>query len=259
VTHSINALLEIVQTRRRGRQLLLLLDYDGTLVPIAPHPAEARPTPELLDILTRLRARPDYTVMVVSGRPLADLVELLPVPGLDLLGSHGGEGRVGGRPWIRPPLPGSPWEINLWRRRLLDRLQGFTGWRLEDKPLGFALHYRQVAPARQGQLLKALAPWREEVRRSGNYHILTGKKVLEVLPVGVSKGAALWEILSNPSFSGSFPVYLGDDDTDETVFAVLRQQGLTVKVGDPGPATVAANRLESPAQVRQFLARLAEL
>jgi trehalose 6-phosphate phosphatase len=259
VTHSINALLEIVQTRRRGRQLLLLLDYDGTLVPIAPHPAEARPTPELLDILTRLRARPDYTVMVVSGRPLADLVELLPVPGLDLLGSHGGEGRVGGRPWTGPPWPGSPWEINLWRRRLLDCLHGFSGWRLEDKPLGFALHYRQVAPARQGQLLEALAPWRQEVRRSGNYHILTGKKVLEVLPAGVSKGAALWEILSAPSFSGSFPVYLGDDDTDETVFAVLRQQGLTVKVGDPGPATAAANRLESPAQVRQFLARLAEL
>jgi trehalose-phosphatase len=257
VTQSINALVEIVQTRRRGRQLLLLLDYDGTLVPIAPHPAEARPTPELLDILTRLLARPNFTVMVVSGRPLADLVELLPLPGLDLLGSHGGEGRVGGRPWTRPPLSGSPWEVNLWRRRLLDCLHGFTGWRLEDKPLGFALHYRQVAPAQQGQLLEALAPWRQEVRRSGNYHILTGKKVLEVLPAGVSKGAALWEILSAPSFSGSFPVYLGDDDTDETVFAVLRQQGLSVKVGAPGPATAAAYGLESPAQVRQFLARLA--
>jgi len=180
------------------------------------------------------------------------------LPGLDLLGSHGGEGRVGGRPWTWPRLAGSPWEVNLWRRRLMARLHGFTGWRLEDKPLGFALHYRQVAPARQGQLLKALAPWREEVRRSGNYHILTGKKILEVLSAGVSKGAALWEILSDPSFSGSFPVYIGDDDTDETVFAVLRQQGLTVKVGAPGPATAAAYGLDSPAQVRQFLARLSE-
>jgi len=258
VTQSINALLEIVQTRRRGRQLLLLLDYDGTLVPIAPHPAEARPTPELLDILTRLLARPDYRVMVVSGRGLADLVELLPVPGLDILGSHGGEGRVRGRPWTLPRLSGSPWEINLWRQRLLACLGDFTGWRLEDKPLGFALHYRQVAPARQGQLLKALAPWREEVMRSGNYRLLTGKMLLELLPAGVSKGAALWEILSDPSFSGSFPVYLGDDDTDETVFAVLRALGLTVKVGAPGPATAAAYGLDSPAQVRQFLARLSE-
>jgi trehalose-phosphatase len=259
VTQSINALLEIVRNRRRGRRLLILLDYDGTLVAIAPHPAEARPTPELLAILTRLLAHADYTVMVVSGRPLADLLDLLPLPGLDLLGSHGGEGRVGGRPWTLPGLSGSPWEVNLWRRRLLDCLQGFTGWRLEDKPLGFALHYRQVAPARQGQLLEAVAPWRAEVRRSSNYHILTGKKVLEVLPAGVSKGAALWEILSDPSFSGSFPVYLGDDDTDETVFPLLRAVGLTVKVGDPGPATAAAYGLESPAQVRQFLARLADL
>ena len=116
-----------------------------------------------------------------------------------------------------------------------------------------------MAPARQGQLLEALAPWRQEVKRSGNYYVLSGKKIIEVLPAGVSKGAALWEIISDSSFSGSFPVYLGDDDTDETVFAVLSALGLTVRVGDPGPATAAAYGLASPAQVRQFLARLAEL
>jgi trehalose-phosphatase len=259
VTQTVQALVEKVQARRGARNLLLLLDYDGTLVEIVPHPGKARPTPELLKLLARLISRPDYAVTVVSGRPLADLMTMLPLPGLDLVGSHGGEGRVLGRPWTLPNLTGSPWEVNLWRQRLADCLQGLTGWRLEDKPLGFALHYRQVPLEHQARLLDAITPWRQDVARSGNYHILAGKKILELLPTRVSKGAALWEILSPVSFSRGFPIYLGDDDTDGTVFALLRQWGLSVTVGKPEESATAAYSLEGPAQVHLFLDRLADL
>ena len=90
------------QAHRQRRPLLLFLDYDGTLVEIAPRPELARPTPELLELLRRLTAQRDLKLMVVSGRPLRDLQELLPVPGLNFLGSHGGETFVSGRPY---PLP----------------------------------------------------------------------------------------------------------------------------------------------------------
>ena len=79
-----------------GGRCLLFFDYDGTLVEIAPRPELARPTPEVLELLSRLAAQEDLKVMVVSGRPLRDLQELLPVPGLDFLGSHGGEAFIGG-------------------------------------------------------------------------------------------------------------------------------------------------------------------
>ncbi len=90
------------QAHRQRRPLLLFLDYDGTLVEMAPRPELARPTPELLELLRRLAAQRDLKLMVVSGRPLRDLQELLPVPGLNFLGSHGGEAFVSGRPY---PLP----------------------------------------------------------------------------------------------------------------------------------------------------------
>ena len=70
----------MVQDRRQGRKLLLLLDYDGTLVEIAPRPELATPTPKLLRLLAHLINRLDYAVVVVSGRPLQNLLKLLAGP-----------------------------------------------------------------------------------------------------------------------------------------------------------------------------------
>jgi len=79
--------------------------------------------------------------------------------------------------------------------------------------------------------------------------------VVEVLPHGVSNGAAIQEILLLPRFYDHFPIYLGDDVTDESAFQVLQGRGLTIKVG-PG-ATAATHCLPHPAAVRQFLTLLA--
>ena len=91
MTDIVAPLRSAIRERGQGRSLLVFLDYDGTLVEIAPHPELARPTPALLEVLGRLAAQVDRKVMVVSGRPLRDLQDLLPVPGLNFLGSHGGE------------------------------------------------------------------------------------------------------------------------------------------------------------------------
>ena len=116
------------QAHRQRRPLLLFLDYDGTLVEIAPRPELARPTPELLELLRRLTAQRDLKLMVVSGRPLRDLQELLPVPGLNFLGSHGGEAFVAGRPYPLPVATLNHEELSRWRRRLAAVLQPFRGW-----------------------------------------------------------------------------------------------------------------------------------
>jgi len=89
--------------------------------------------------------------------------------------------------------------------------------------------------------------------------VMWGRKVLEVLPQGVSKGAAVWEILSAAFFSELYPIYLGDDTTDENAFQALHGRGLTIKVGDAGGATAADHVLAGPAAVLAFLAFLALL
>jgi len=245
-----------IQARRRGQPLLLLLDYDGTLVEIAPRPELARPTPEMLELLSRLTAQVDLKVMVVSGRPLRDLQEILPVSGLDFLGSHGGEALIGGRLHPMTVAAADNEELSRWRNRLVVRLQPFQGWWLEDKPQGFALHYRQVSAEHAYEFIGILGRWREQLRQEGRLQLLAGKKVLEILPRGISKGAAIHEILLIPGFIGFFPIYFGDDITDESAFQILQGQGLTIKVGRPGSDTAASHFLPDPEAVRHFLALL---
>jgi trehalose-phosphatase len=247
----------MVQDRRQGRKLLLLLDYDGTLVEIAPRPELATPTPGLLRLLARLINRFDYAVVVVSGRPLKNLLKLLPIPGLNYLGSHGGEGLIAGKPLNLISGESDSQEISEWKKQLSRLLEHFTGWWIEDKPQGFVLHYRQVSPGREDQLLEVLASWKAHVVEYGYYQVLPGKKVMEVLPCGVNKGAAIQKILLSSDFMGYFPLYLGDDTTDESVFTVIQEKGLSFKVGDEKQPTKANHFLKNPAQVREFLALLA--
>jgi trehalose 6-phosphate phosphatase len=247
----------VQQVHQQRRPLLLFLDYDGTLVEIAPRPELAQPTPELLDLLRRLAAQGDLKLMVVSGRPLRDLQELLPVSGLDFLGSHGGEAYISGRLHPLPVAAVNPEELSRWRSRLATVLKPFQGWWIEDKPQGFALHYRQVAAEHAYEFIEILERWQEQLRQKGGFQVLAGKKVLEILPAGVSKGAAIQQILLLSGFSGVFPVYLGDDITDESAFCILQGQGLTIKVGHPGAETAASYYLPDTKAVRHFLSLLA--
>ncbi len=247
----------MVQSRRQGRKLLLLLDYDGTLVEIAPRPELAYPTPGLLRLLAHLINRLDYAVAVVSGRPLQNLLKLLPIPGLNYLGSHGGEGLIAGKPLNLISGESASQEISEWKKQLSGLLEHFTDWWIEDKSQGFALHYRQASPGQEDQLLKIIETWKVHIVESGSYQLLPGKKVMEVLPSGVNKGEAIQKILLSSDFIGYFPLYIGDDITDESVFAVIQEQGLSFKVGDKEQPTKATHFLKNPAQVREFLALLA--
>jgi trehalose 6-phosphate phosphatase len=148
-------------------------------------------------------------------------------------------------------------ELSRWRNRLVSRLQPFQGWWIEDKPQGFALHYRQVPVEQAYEFTGILDRWQEQLRQEGCFQVLSGKKVLEILPLSVSKGAAIQKILLLPGFIGLFPVYLGDDITDESAFLLLQGHGLTIKVGRPETETAASHFLPGPEAVGHFLSLLA--
>jgi trehalose-phosphatase len=245
-------LIAAAEALPKDKQLLLLLDYDGTLVEIAPRPEMARPTQELIHVLKRIVSLPSLALVVVSGRSLRNLRELLPIPELNYLGSHGAEGLIAGESWPLKVDTGYEEEREEIQRQLIGELANLRGWWLETKSTGFALHYRQARPNEEERIISVLESWLAQVDRSGHHQILRGKKVVEILPLGVSKGAAIREILLFPGFSDHFPVYLGDDITDESAFQVLQGRGLTIKVGTG--VTAATYFLPHPAAVRQFLA-----
>ncbi len=228
--------------------LLVACDFDGTISPLVPDPNEAAAHPGALGAITRLAGLRQTAVAVVSGRGLADLKARLPVsPRVHLVGSHGAEGLVPGA---------GPDEA---ARSLLSRLEslaaaaaaGRRGLRVESKPFGVALHYRSAMP---DDARDACAAFERALKPLQGVHIRHGSMVLEAAVSSADKGAALRTLRQR--LGASTVVFIGDDHTDEDVFAVLTPTDVSIKVG-PGE-TRGAERLANPEEVARFLQELAE-
>lgn len=220
----------------------LFLDFDGTLVEIAPTPDAVVVPRGLAEMLTRLHAAAEGAVAVVSGRMLAELERFLEGFEGVLIGSHGAERR--GAP--APPLPEGLRELQDEVRRIA----GAEGLLAEIKTRGAALHYRSV-PERE-----ALARGFAEALAAAYpaFVLQPAKMAFELKPRGAAKDVALAEAMRGPPFAGRRPVYLGDDATDEPALGwVAGRGGVAVKVGEGDSA--APHRLESPRAVLDWLAR----
>ena len=197
----------------------LFLDFDGTLVEIAPRPDAVQVQPGLPRLLQRLSTGLNGALAIVSGRPLRDLDHFLPVP-IAKVGDHGATLRpVPGQPSESPDLPGAP---GAWRERAATLLERFPGTLIEDKEHGFVVHYR-LAPA-AGPEAKALLD--ELVAEApGAFTLLEARMAWEVRPLGASKGTAVRSLMNRAPFAGRRPVFIGDDVTDEEGMAVAREFG----------------------------------
>lgn len=236
--------------RLARRRVLLCLDYDGTLVPIA-----ARPHLATFDAagqrLLRALAR-HVPIAVVSGRSLTSLRRLVGVPGLVYVGNHGLE-ISGPRMRYETPVP-SAWRRDLARLLVSIKRDAPLGSVLEQKGMTASVHYRLVAASDRRQWLPGLrARLRAEAGR-GRLRVIRGKAVIELRPpVDWDKGAAVRWVLSRPALAGRTPVYVGDDITDEDAFLAVRRNGVGVLVGRPR-RSAARYRFSGPADVRALLA-----
>ncbi len=236
-----------------GVPLAVLLDYDGTLVPIRPKPDLARLTPRRRDELCRLGQR--VLVAIVSGRPLAEIRRVIGLPGLAYVGNHGLEIREHGRTWIHPEAARRAELIAEAAEAVRAGTKGLAGVTVEDKGLTATVHFR-LAERRHYGLIRAVIA--DEVgRRRGALAVSRGKKVFEIKPnIAWDKGKGVLELLRRAGGPGPlFPVYIGDDRTDEDAFRSLRDRGLTIRVG-LGRRTLARCRLSRVDAVWAFLAAL---
>lgn len=236
-----------------GVPVSVFLDYDGTLVPIRRKPELAVLPSKRRAELARLARR--TLVGIVSGRPLAEIRRLVGVPGISYIGNHGMEIHAGGRSWVHPEAKRRAGAVARAAAAVERRTAGYPGVFVERKGLTASVHYRLAAAGFRGPVRAIVA---DEVRRGRGALALTrGKMVLEIRPdVEWDKGRGvlkLMDLTGCPRWC--FPVYVGDDRTDEDAFRALAGWGLTIHVGAK-KKTLAARRIAEVDGVWAFLGEL---
>ncbi|HLD30147.1 MAG TPA: trehalose-phosphatase [bacterium] len=249
---------ENIQARiRRARILFLFLDYDGTLTPIVSRPELALCPSEVKRHLEKLRDLPGVYLAIISGRSLEDVREKVGVSGIIYVGNHGLEienpaGRH--RKILAPPRKE---ELKRITEHLQNSLKEIPGIFFEEKGPTLSVHYRNVPRKflmQVPQVVEAeLHPCRDR------WKLASGKMVLEIRPqIGFNKGGAVREILRSFSSPELLSIYLGDDQTDEDAFRVVKGQGVSVYVGPAGLPSEADFFLQDPDEVQEFLFRCQE-
>jgi len=227
-----------------------LLDVDGTIVDIARTPRDVRVPDSLRRVLARLVARTNGAVALDSGRSLEDIDRLFAPLRLTAVGGHGAEFRlVAGSTLEGRDAP--PLDPEL-RRRLVALAGG--GILVEDKGYAVAVHYR-LAPekeilVRQEVAKVCAAPWPDPIE------VLPGKAVIEIKHAEFTKATGVRELMEHPPFAGRQPIFIGDDTTDESVFAIMPElDGLAISVGRKVAGVL--HHFETPQSVRGWLERIA--
>ncbi|HYG67275.1 MAG TPA: bifunctional alpha,alpha-trehalose-phosphate synthase (UDP-forming)/trehalose-phosphatase, partial [Anaeromyxobacteraceae bacterium] len=246
-------LSEAIARARRAEHLTLLLDYDGTLVPFAPTPDLAAPDAPLLELLLRLVGRTATDVHVVSGRKRETLERWLGRLPVALHAEHGLWSRPAGGAWHAAELPPAPWREGVLAilREFADRTPGSL---VEEKTVGLAWHFRAADPEYGAVQAKELSLHLSTMLSNVPVELLPGDKVLEVRPHGIHKGRIVGEVLAAEP-PGTLALAIGDDRTDEDMFAALPEGAISVHVG-PAPSR-AAVRIADVAAVRALLAAIA--
>lgn len=196
---------------------LFAFDFDGTLARIVPDPGAAAMRASTRALLAALAER--HPCVVISGRRRADVARRVRGLGVaEVIGNHG----------IEPWLAGARMRraVRRWTPVLVDRLARVPGVRIEDKRFSIAVHYRLA-----GERAHARAAIRTAAAAIGPVRVVAGKQVLNLLPAEApNKGMAFKQALAR--FRCRTAVYVGDDTTDEDVFALGQPSRLLmIRVG----------------------------
>jgi trehalose 6-phosphate synthase/phosphatase len=241
---------EAVAAFRHARRRLLLVDYDGTLVPYTARPRDAVPPEATRRLLRRLAAAAANRVALVSGRPRAELEAWFgTIDGLWLVAEHGALLRPPATAtWetLRPALPAE------WKARVGPVLEHFVdrtpGSFIEEKEYSLVWHHRMADPEFSDWLANELSTTLDELLAETELRAVRGQKCVEVKLAWANKGEAAVH-LCEATPDAEFRLGIGDDRTDEDLFERLPEDAWTVHVGEgpsraryrlPGPEAVTA-------------------
>ena len=235
----------ILDKYRLAGKRLILLDYDGTLVPFAPLPHQSKPTKALIDVLTNVSSDPDNHVYLVSGRDSHTLEEWLGALPINLISEHGAKSRTADGKWKSDMI--MDMEPN-WKsiiRTVMEKyVRRCANTFVEEKDYCVVWHYRNAdinqSKIRAAEMFSELSGFSNSL----NTQVCSGNKIVEVRIKGVDKGSVVKKLVKDNAYD--FILACGDDYTDEDMFRVLsnNKNAVTIKIG--AEASYAQYNLYTP-------------
>ncbi|HUS99519.1 MAG TPA: trehalose-phosphatase [Candidatus Thermoplasmatota archaeon] len=235
------------------RLILLLLDYDGTIVPIRKKPTLAVLSAKTRDILRHLAGQPNIFLGIVTGRSLQDIKSMVNLKNISYIANHGFQIVFDRKNWVHPAAQHSFPSMRKIFTALKNSLRYIPGVMVENKLLTLSVHYRNLTRTPVNHVKKIV----ERVVRSfpDSCRVTKGKKVIEIRPdVDWDKGYATIKMLKMIKFpSRPLVVYIGDDRTDEDVFRHLfNTTAITIRVGRNNRSS-AKYYVKNTAEVKKLL------
>src|SRR6201986_4758534 len=232
-------------------EIAILLDIDGILLDLMPTPREVWVPPGLAETLTGLLVRTSGALALVSGRSLNDIDLIFAPEQFPAVGGHGAEMRLStDSEAVATHAPPMDKEL---KRRLAAIAKLSPGILLEDKGYSLALHYR-LAPHAEKAIYEAVSLIRADLPNAP-IEVLPGKCVAEIKQSGSNKATGVQKLMPPEPFRGRYPIFIGDDVTDESVFAAMPSLGgLAFSVGRY--AQGVAGHFDEPTDGRSWLASL---
>jgi trehalose 6-phosphate synthase/phosphatase len=246
---------KLINSFRKSRQRLILLDYDGTITDLVPtHDAESsKPSQQTIELLSRIANMRNTVLCVISGRPKEVLSSWFKGIPMILSAEHGA--------WIKADDEWSRRDISLneHRKNILELLRHYAertpGSSIEEKDFSVVWHYRNVptelAQARNSSIEYEL----KNMLSNSDFAVYRGAKILEVKPKFINKGMIAEEFLA--MVEPDFVLCIGDDNTDEDMFEVMPDNAFSIKVGLG--ETSARYQILEPKNVLSLLEKLTRI
>jgi trehalose 6-phosphate phosphatase len=238
-SEALDAAVETLASRLPEREeLLLCLEFDGTLAVPGETPDEATIRPEMRAAVAELHSRPSVTVAVTSGRPLDDVRTRVDLPGVTYAGNHGLELRTEGVRNVHPVAETYRPDVDHVCEELRDDFADEANVAVEHRGQTLAVHHRRVPDSRVPAVWKAVARAVGEFA-SGTLAVREGDGEVEVRPaVAWDRGSVVSSLLDERA--ACLPVFVGDARTDEAGFRAVERDGVGVRVGDAEERATAA-------------------
>ncbi|MBD0377479.1 MAG: trehalose-phosphatase, partial [Flavisolibacter sp.] len=245
----------LLDSYRQAERRLLLLDYDGTLVPFASDPQKATPSEHLIQLINNLCTDKNDTYLI-SGRSSIWLERYFGELPLHIIAEHGARFRYKGKDWSTEILARSEWKgpveqiMGVYVRRCAHTF-------IEEKEFSMVWHFRNANPEQAKLRASELMAELNDYAFNRHLQVLMGNKIVEIRNSGIDKGMAIRRVLSKDNYD--FILAIGDDRTDEDMFKVLvgKKNSFTIKVGSD--ASFAKYNLYTPQMVVSLLGLLSHV